>query len=61
MINQDGRCLFVCSYDAGDTEGVLDIWAYDWEEAEAIVKGIRDSLIVNGQVIERGYFSGSMQ
>ena len=61
MINEDGRSLFVCSYRVGDMDAMLDIWAYDWDEAEEIVKGIRESLTVDGQVLERGDFGGGVQ
>lgn len=55
------RKIFVCSYRAGDRDMMLDIEAYDWDEAEAIVKGIRETLVVDGEVLERGEFSGSVQ
>lgn len=55
------RKIFVCSYRTGDRDMMLDIEAYDWDEAEAIVHGIRETLTVDGEVLERGEFSGSVQ
>lgn len=43
----------MCSYMVGSDERSLDIWACDWEEALAIVQGIRDSLTIDCEILER--------
>ena len=54
MINDEGRYLFFCSFRVGDHIGSINIWAYDWDEAEAIIAGMRNSLSVDCQVLEYG-------
>jgi hypothetical protein len=47
-----GRPMFTytCSYVMGGKSWALDIWAYDDEDAEARVAGIRESLKCDGKV-----------
>ena len=53
MINEEGRHLFTCSYALNGEERSLDIWAFDWEEALAIVAAIRETLTVDYEILER--------
>lgn len=44
--------LYALSYEMDGRRWASEVWAYSWEDAEARVAAMRESLMLDGQTVE---------